>query len=106
MLVLENPEEFTNFVVKEGLVYFVSEGVEVVAIPNIRVNGQGIRELLIQQGHSTLAHLSTEKTVTYLREQVWWKSMVGNIDKFCRSCHTCAVSKLLSRKPHGNLCCH
>ena len=47
MLVLENPEEFTNFVVKEGLVYFVSEGVEVVAIPDVKVNGQGVRELLI-----------------------------------------------------------
>ena len=29
--------------------------------------------------------------------------MVGDIDKFCQSCHTCAVSKLLSRKPHGKL---
>ena len=47
MPVLENPEEFTNFVVNEGLVYFVSEGVEVVAIPDVKVNGQGVRELLI-----------------------------------------------------------
>ena len=29
--------------------------------------------------------------------------MVGDIDKFCRSCHTCAVSKPLSGKPHGKL---
>ena len=83
MPVLENPEEFTNFVVNEGLVYFVSEGVEVVAIPDVKVNGQGVRELLIQQGHSILAHLGAEKTATYLREQVWWKLMVGDIDKFC-----------------------
>ena len=47
MLVLENPGEFTSFVVNEGLVYFISEGIEVVAIPDIKVNNQGIRELLI-----------------------------------------------------------
>ena len=57
MPVLENPGEFTSFVVNEGLVYFVSEGIEVVAIPDIKVNNQGVRELLIRQGHSILAQI-------------------------------------------------
>ena len=49
--ILANPEEFTNFWVDSGLVFFRSEGVETVAIPNVQVNGQSVRELLIRQGH-------------------------------------------------------
>ena len=101
--ILDNPGEFTNFAVKDGFIYFVSDGVEVLAVPDVKTNGQGVRELLIRQGHSVLAHLGAEKTATYLREQVWWKSMVGDIDRYCRSCHTCAVSKPLSGRPHGKL---
>jgi len=101
--ILENPSEFTNFAVKEGFIYFISEGVEVIAIPNVNIKVQNVREVLIRQGHSILAHLSSEKTATYLRDQVWWKTMIGDIDKYCRSCHTCAISKPLSGKPHGKL---
>jgi len=39
--ILDNPGEFTNFVVKEGFVHFVSEGVEVLAVPDVREKGQG-----------------------------------------------------------------
>ena len=92
-----------NFVVKDGLIYFTSEGTETVMIPNITVNGQNVRVLLIGQGHSILAHLGTEKTVTYLRDQVWWKDMARDIETYCRLCHTCATSKPASGKPHGKL---
>ena len=101
--ILVNPEEFTNFAVREGLVYFVSEGLETIAIPDVKVNEQSIREILIRQGHSILAHLGDEKTITYLRNQVWWKTMVGDVADYCRSCQTCAVSKPQFGKPHGKL---
>ena len=101
--ILANPEEFTNFVIKEELVYFRSEGIETIAIPDVQVNGQSVREILIRQGHSILAHLSDERTATYMRDQVWWKTMIGDITDYCRSCQTCAVSKPLSGKPHGKL---
>ena len=45
--ILDNPGDFTNFKTREGLTFFMSEGVEVVTIPDIKVNGQGVRELLI-----------------------------------------------------------
>jgi hypothetical protein len=98
MPILANPEEFTNFVVRDGLVFFVSGEIGTIAIPNVQADGQNIREVLIRQGHSILAHLGDEKTATYLRDQVWWKSMVKDI---CRSCQTCAVGKPQPRKPHG-----
>ena len=101
--ILRNPSEFTNFKENEGLIYFVSEGVEVVAIPDVRVGDANIREILIKQGHSILAHLGAEKTTTYLCDQVWWKTMVKDIEEFCRVCRTCATGKLLVGKPHGKL---
>jgi len=101
--ILANPEEFTNFRVDDGLVFFRSEGGETVAIPDVRVNGQGVREILIRQGHSILAHLGDKKTATYLRDQVWWKTMVSDIASYCRTCHTCATSKPQSGRPHGKL---
>lgn len=101
--ILANPEEFTNFAVRKGLVYFVSEGLETVAIPDVKVNGRNIREILIGQAHSILAHLGDEKTVTYMRNQVWWKTMVGDVSDYCRSCQTCAFSKPQHGKPNGKL---
>ena len=50
-----------------------------------------------------MAHLGDEKTATYLRDQVWWKTMIKDISDYCRSCRTCAVSKPQSGKPHGKL---
>ena len=86
-----------------GLIYFISEGLETVAIPDVKVNGQSIREILIGQGHLILAHLGDEKTVTYMRDQVWWKAMVSDITDYCKSCQTCAVSKPQQGKPQGKL---
>ena len=74
-----------------------------MAIPDVQVNGRNVREVLISQGHSILAHLSDEKTVTYMRDQVWWKTMVKDVSDYCRSCQVCAVSKPQSGKPHGKL---
>ena len=101
--ILENPGDFTNFDVSEGLIYYVSEGAKIIAIPDVKINGQNIRELLIRQGHSVLAHLSSEKTATYLRDQIWWKSIVSDVDKYCRSCQVCATSKPQGGKPQGKL---
>ena len=101
--ILANPKDFTNFVIRDGLIFFRSEGLETIAIPDVRVGEQNVREVLIRQGHSILAHLSDEKTATYMRNQVWWKSMVSDIADYCRSCHTCATSKPQIGKPHGKL---
>lgn len=101
--ILKNPKEFANFREEDGLIYFVLEGVMVVAIPDITIGGLNVRELLMRQGHTILAHLSVEKTLTYLRDQVWWKTMVKEVSKYCQTCQTCMISKPLTGKPHGKL---
>ena len=101
--ILMNPEEFTNFAVWDGLIFFKSKGVETVAVPDVQVHNQNIREVLIKQGHSILAHLSDEKTVTYMCDQVWWKLMILDISDYCRLCQTCTTSKPQNGKPQGKL---
>ena len=39
----------------------------------------------------------------YLRDQVWWKSMVQDITDYCKACPTCATSKSPTKKPWGLL---
>ena len=101
--ILENPSNFTNFEIKNDLIFFRSEGVTRLAIPDVKVNGQSIREVIIRQGHSILAHLGGHKTVIYLRDQVWWKSMVQDVTDYCKACPTCATSKSPTEKPRGLL---
>ena len=101
--ILTNPDEFTNFIVRDGLVFFVSEGMERVVVSDVQVNNQKVREILISQAHSILAHLGDEKTVTYLRDQVWWKTMVDDVSAYCKTCQRCVVSKPQQGKVHGRL---
>ena len=41
--------------------------------------------------------------LTYLRDQVWWRTMVQDVNDYCKSCPTCATSKSSTEKPHGLL---
>ena len=101
--ILDNPSNFTNFEIKDGLVFFRSEGLSRLAIPDVKINGQSVRENVIRQAHSILAHLGGTKTTTYLRDQVWWKTMIQDITDYCKSCPTCATSKSPTEKPRGLL---
>ena len=50
-----------------------------------------------------LAHLGASKTLDYLRDHVWWKSMVSNTKAFCETCVTYKRSKPINQKPCGLL---
>ena len=74
-----------------------------LAIPDVMIENQLIREVVIRQAHSILAHLGDNKTLIYLRDQVWWRTMVQDIKDYCKSCQVCAISKLPTEKPRGLL---
>ena len=101
--VLSSPNNFTNFEVRDGLVFYKSEGITLLAIPDVKIDGRSIREAIICQGHSILAHLGGHKTLTYLRDQVWWKTIVKDVSDYCKSCSICATSKTPNEKPRGLL---
>lgn len=102
-LVLENPKNYKNFVVKGELIFLSTEEKNTLCLPNVKHNGKGVRELVIEEAHSLLAHLGSKKTLTYIREHVWWKEMVNDVESFCKSCATCARSKPSNQKPYGLL---
>ena len=101
--ILEKPTEFRNFEVDERLIYLKEDHKKILCIPKIMVQGRSIREIVISEAHSMLAHLGANKTIDYLRDHVWWKDMVSDVKSFCETCHTCKTSKPSNQKPYGLL---
>ena len=99
--IVECPKEFKNFeITQDGLVYLKQQGRRLVCILKVMVNGRNVREIVISEAHSLLAHLGAGKTLDYLQDQVWWKDMVSDTRTYCETCETCKRSKPANHKPH------
>ena len=101
--IIAKPKDFHNFEVDGQLIYLKQQAGRVLCIPKIVINGRNIRELVISEAHSILAHLGASKMLDYLKDHVWWKDMVSDVQAFCETCHTCKISKPSNQKPHGLL---
>jgi len=102
--ILETPKAFKNFTLTEdGFIRLKLPDRNVICIPDIRIGEQTLREMVIDQAHSLLAHLGSRKTLSYLREYVWWDTMVHDVATFCTSCTTCQRSKPPNQKLYGLL---
>jgi hypothetical protein len=101
--ILKDPKHFRNFIVEDGLIYLQRLDQTLLCIPKIDYNGRNIREIVISEAHSILAHLGPRKTADYLRDHCWWKTMISDIQSFCDSCITCKHSKPSNQKPYGLL---
>jgi hypothetical protein len=101
--ILKDPKHFRNFIVEDGLIYLQRLDQTLLCIPKIDYNGRNIREIVISEAHSILAHLGSRKTADYLRDHCWWKTMISDIQSFCDSCITCKRSKPSNQKPYGLL---
>ena len=84
-----NPKHYKNFLEKDGLVFLRNSKRLLLCIPNILVNGWSVRELVIWHTHSLLAHLSVHRTLSLLRDHMWWKPIVSDVQSYCNSCMTC-----------------
>lgn len=101
--VIDSPKQFCNFEVTEGIVRLRLNDRTLVCIPDIRIVGRRLQESIISQAHTLLAHLGAQKTLTYLRDRVWWKTMVRDVHAFCETCVACQTSKSSNQKPYGLL---
>ncbi|CAA7270581.1 unnamed protein product [Cyclocybe aegerita] len=101
--ILENPSQFKNFLVENGLIYLRSDHRKLLCIPKVIINGRSTREIIITEAHSMLAHLGATKTLAYLKDHVWWKDMASETKTYCLSCVTCKLSKPSNQKPYGLL---
>jgi hypothetical protein len=101
--VLEKPSDYKNFSVEQGLVFISDGGRERLCIPDCKIGERSAREIAIRHAHSLLAHLGITRTLSYLRDHVWWKSMVTDTAAYVDSCATCKRSKPNNQKPYGLL---
>ena len=67
------------------------------------IEGRNLREHLIKQVHSLLAHLGPTKTLMYLKDHLWWKDMATDVKCYCESCATCKCSKPSNQCPYRML---
>ncbi|CAK5276903.1 unnamed protein product, partial [Mycena citricolor] len=72
----------------DGLVYLRNKDHVALCIPRIELDGRSVQEIVISEAHSILAHLGPRKTLDYLKEYVWWKDMVDDVQAFCETCIT------------------
>jgi hypothetical protein len=102
--IIEKPKDFRNFIVENRLIYLKESDHKLLCIPEkVTVKGRTLREIIISEGHSLLAHLGANKTIAYLRDHFCWKSMNEDIWNFCDTCTTCKRSKPNNQKPYGLL---
>ena len=101
--VLANEESSRNFFKQEkGFIFhLLPDGRALLAIPLVFLKGRSLRELIIDHFHVLGGHLGYDKTLGAVRRHVWWPSVVKDIDAFCKSCHTCAMTKTPNKVPDG-----
>ena len=102
-VIVANPKHYKNFLIKDGLVFLRDSKGTLLCIPDVSVDGRSVRELVIRHAHSLLAHLGAHRTLSLLRDHMWWKSMVSDVQTYCDSCMTCKRSKPSNQKPYGLL---
>jgi hypothetical protein len=56
-LILDDPKAYCNFAVVNGLIYLKKDDIHLLCIPAITYKGCNIREIIISEAHSVLAHL-------------------------------------------------
>ena len=101
---LKSPSEYKNFEVSnDGLVFIKQNDLKVLCIPDVRIEEKQLRTVIINEAHTLLAHLGPRKTADYLREHVWWKTMISDTKSFCEACEVCKRSKPSNQKPYGLL---
>ncbi|KAI0069411.1 hypothetical protein K474DRAFT_1670819 [Panus rudis PR-1116 ss-1] len=65
-VILENPSHYKNFSVRNGLIFIKEKGTDLLCIPDTRIGGRSVREVVIKHAHSLLAHLGASKTLDHL----------------------------------------
>jgi hypothetical protein len=87
--VVERPKQYRNFEVQDSLVYLRLQERVILCVPKVYVKGRSVREIVITEAYSLLAHLGASKMLAYLQDYVWWKEMAAETMAYCNSCSTC-----------------
>lgn len=66
-------------------------GDNIVCIPSVLSGDAMLRTRILDQAHQVVGHYGLQCTVEYIRCWYWWPGPFKLVDKFCRSCETCAT---------------
>jgi len=70
--VLEEPEHFATFRVRDDFIYTDNRGgEEVLCVPHAEYEGDTIIAMIIAQAHQILGHLGAQRTADYVRRWYW-----------------------------------
>ena len=100
---MDKPEEYRKFQLDNGLVYLKDQKRKLLCILKIMMRGRNVCEIVLCDAHLLLAHLGANKTLDYIRDHLWWKTMVSDTKTLCESCMTWKWSKPSNQKPYGLL---
>ena len=82
--VLNDPEHYLMFKVRNNLIYTSNRGgEEVLCIPHTEFEGDTIVTMIIAQAHQALGHLGAQRTADYIRRWYWWPKLGQEVDKYC-----------------------
>lgn len=70
-----------------GRLRFIGDGKNRLAIP--RKN----RKTILRALHDEHGHLGPERVKQLVRDRFFWHRMSDDVEKYCRECHACAISK-------------
>jgi hypothetical protein len=100
----EAPADFKGFWIKNGLIYTKNRtGANVLCVPKGNIKLKSLRQIVLETGHEVLGHFGAQKTTDYIRRFYWWPQIHDDVEKYCATCHRCAVTKPENKKPSGLL---
>lgn len=100
---LANPN--ANFKCIEGFWFHkrAEDSNDRLCIPKIEVKGIDIRQAIISEAHTRLAHCGNLRTLKYIQNYVYWPGLAKEKNTMCDHCETCQRIKPMSGKYRGLL---
>jgi hypothetical protein len=95
--VVETPEEYKNFEILNGLIFFRGK----LFVPN----SSPLKQTLLEEFHASLVggHSGIHRTFGRLQENVFWFGMRKDVEEFVKACAICQQTKPSNHAPYGLL---
>lgn len=103
---VRNSEELSQYVIQDGLLYFVDDKVSCNLHPMKRLKlyaPTAIKRSLMEyyHDHPLAGHLGMTKTIARLKMRFYWPKLSSDAKKYVASCTVCQFTKPSQRKPAG-----
>jgi hypothetical protein len=88
---VEKSKVHSLFRVHEGFIWTRNRGgEEVVCIPAAKSLDTTLHARIVEQAHQVVGHFGPQRMSNYARRWYWWPRIYLDMEKYCRTCKTCA----------------